>query len=366
MWFARTLEYYSVVKRREALTVPTTWTGLEHMMRSERGQTQGHTVCDAIDVTGPEQARPQRQEVANFKRPVVILGPVADIAMQKLTAEMPDEFEIAERVLRIDSSSKIIKLDTVRVIAEKDKHALLDVTPSAVERLNYVQYYPIVVFCAPESRSALKALRQWLAPASRRSTRRLYAQAQKLWKHSEHLFTATIHLHGTSDSWYEELKATIRGQQTRPIWTAEDQLDGSVEDNLDLPHRSLADSSADLSCDSRVNSDYETDGEGYTDGEGHTDGEGGPHTDVDEGPPAPALARSSEPVLADEPQSPKDHGRSSGVRGAQVDSRHPQGQWRQDSMRTYEREALRKKFTRARDAESSDEDGYDWGPATDL
>lgn len=96
------------------------------------------------------------------------------------------------------------------------------------------------------------------------------------------------------------------------------QLDGSVEDNLDLPHRSLADSSADLSCDSRVNSDYETDGEGYTDGEGHTDGEGGPHTDVDEGPPAPALARSSEPVLADEPQSPKDHGRSSGVRGAQV------------------------------------------------
>ncbi|XP_005853047.2 PREDICTED: tight junction protein ZO-3-like, partial [Myotis brandtii] len=94
-----------------------------------------------------------------------------------------------ESVLRTDRPSKIIKLDTVRVIAEKDKHALLDVTPSAVERLNYVQYYPIVVFCAPESRSALKALRQWLAPASRRSTRRLYAQAQKLWKHSDHLFT---------------------------------------------------------------------------------------------------------------------------------------------------------------------------------
>ncbi|XP_039734277.1 tight junction protein ZO-3 isoform X1 [Pteropus medius] len=318
---------------------------------------------DLSDLTRQGHYPPYERVVlreANFKRPVVILGPVADIAMQKLTAEMPDEFEIAERVLRIDSPSKIIKLDTVRVIAEKDKHALLDVTPSAVERLNYVQYYPIVVFCAPESRSALKALRQWLAPASRRSTRRLYAQAQKLWKHSEHLFTATIHLHGTSDSWYQELKATIRGQQTRPIWTAEDQLDGSVEDNLDLPHRGLADSSADLSCDSRVNSDYETDGEGYT------DGEGGPHTDVDEGPPAPALARSSEPVLADEPQSPRDHERSSGVRGAQVERRHPQSQRRQDSMRTYEREALRKKFMRARDVASSDEDGYDWGPATDL
>ena len=90
------------------------------------------------------------------------------------------------------------------------------------------------------------------------------------------------------------------------------QPDNSSEGNLDLPHRGLADSSADLSCDSRVNSDYETDGEGYT------DGEGGPHTDVDEGPPAPALARSSEPVLADEPQSPGDHGRAPGPRGAQV------------------------------------------------
>lgn len=71
----------------------------------------------------------------------------------------------------------------------QDKHALLDVTPSAIERLNYVQYYPIVIFCAPESRPALKALREWLAPASRRSSRRLYAQAQKLQKHSGHLFT---------------------------------------------------------------------------------------------------------------------------------------------------------------------------------
>ncbi|XP_058393538.1 tight junction protein ZO-3 isoform X1 [Diceros bicornis minor] len=306
---------------------------------------------------------------ARFKRPVVILGPVADIAMQKLTAEMPDQFEIAESVSRTESPSKIIKLDTVRVIAEKDKHALLDVTPSAIERLNYVQYYPIVVFCAPESRQALKALRQWLAPASRRSTRRLYAQAQKLRKHSDHLFTATIPLHGTSDAWFQELKAVIREQQTRPIWTAEDQLDGSSDNNLDLPHRGLGDSSADLSCDSRVNSDYETDGEGgvYTDDGGvYTDGEGGPHTDVDEEPPAPALARSSEPVLEDEPQSPRDHGRSLGHWGAQVDGHHLHGQWRQDSVRTYGQEALRKKFTRARDMDSSDEDAYTWGPATDL
>ncbi|XP_004865915.1 tight junction protein ZO-3 isoform X3 [Heterocephalus glaber] len=293
---------------------------------------------------------------ASFKRPVVILGPVADITMQKLTAEMPDQFEIAESISRADSPSKIVKLDTVRVIAEKDKHALLDVTPSAIERLNYVQYYPIVVFCAPESRPALKALREWLAPASRRSTRRLYTQAQKLQKHNSHLFSATIPLHGTSESWYQELKAVIQEQQTRPIWTAEDQLDGPSEDNLDLPGHGLADSSADLSCDSRANSDYE-----------ETDGEGGVHTDVDEDPPVLALARSSEPVqMEEEPSSLRDHGRIPAPRDAPVDRQHPQGQWHQDSMRTYEREALRRKFTRARDVESSDEEGYDWGPATDL
>lgn len=148
----------------------------------------------------------------------------------------------------------------------QDRHALLDVTPSAIERLNYVQYYPIVIFCVPESRPALKALREWLAPASCRSSRRLYAQAQKLQKHSGHLFTgagvgravrrggacrggagvtsapvfaATVPLHGTDDSWYQEIKAVVQQQQTRPIWTAEDQVRGAEKGghNLGKPHK---------------------------------------------------------------------------------------------------------------------------------
>nr|XP_009930578.1 PREDICTED: tight junction protein ZO-3-like [Opisthocomus hoazin] len=103
------------------------------------------------------------------ERPVVILGPIADIAMQKLSTELPELFEIAPSVPRDGASSKVIKLDSVRQIAEKDKHALLDITPSAVERLNYVQYYPVVVFCQPESRQGIKAMRQWLAPDSRKT-----------------------------------------------------------------------------------------------------------------------------------------------------------------------------------------------------
>lgn len=32
---------------------------------------------------------------ANFKRPIVIMGPLNDIAMEKLAREMPDEYEVA-------------------------------------------------------------------------------------------------------------------------------------------------------------------------------------------------------------------------------------------------------------------------------
>uniref|UniRef100_A0A8C7Z5E0 Tight junction protein 3 n=1 Tax=Oryzias sinensis TaxID=183150 RepID=A0A8C7Z5E0_9TELE len=122
---------------------------------------------------------------ANFKRPVVILGPLNDIAMEKLTREMPDDFEAAEMVPRggTDSSSTVIKLDTVRKIAEKDKHPLLDITPTAVERLNYIQYHPIVVFLDPRSRKEVKAMRQRYDPSSNKSSRRLYSQALKLRKH---------------------------------------------------------------------------------------------------------------------------------------------------------------------------------------
>uniref|UniRef100_A0A672Z6H0 Tight junction protein ZO-3-like n=1 Tax=Sphaeramia orbicularis TaxID=375764 RepID=A0A672Z6H0_9TELE len=120
---------------------------------------------------------------ANFKRPIVILGPLNDIAMQKLAKEMPDEYEVA------DSGSTVIKLDTVRRIAEKDKHPLLDITPTAVERLNYIQYHPMVLFLDPHSRKDVKAMRQRYDPNSNKSSRRLYSQALKLRKHCSHLFS---------------------------------------------------------------------------------------------------------------------------------------------------------------------------------
>uniref|UniRef100_A0A493T0K4 Tight junction protein 3 n=1 Tax=Anas platyrhynchos platyrhynchos TaxID=8840 RepID=A0A493T0K4_ANAPP len=280
---------------------------------------------------------------ANFKRPVVILGPIADIAMQKLSTELPALFEIAPSVPRDGTSSKVIKLDSVRQIAEKDKHALLDITPLAVERLNYVQYYPVVVFCEPESRQGIKAMRQWLAPESRKSSRRLYAQATKMKKYCSHLFTATISLSGSGNAWYEQIKEIIRTQQSQPVWTAAEQVRGRSLDLLNPPSRAA---SGYLTCDSHANSDYDD-----------TDGEAGAYTDgeAEDAYDQPALARSSEPA-----QMYPSHGLSE-----QVGTPNLQHHRSPLSPREYEHEAVRKRFTRARDDSDQDE-GYEWGPATDV
>ncbi|XP_068277076.1 tight junction protein ZO-3 [Nyctibius grandis] len=284
---------------------------------------------------------------ASFKRPVVILGPIADIAMQKLSTELPELFEIAPSVPRDGALSKVIKLDSVQQIAEKDKHALLDITPSAVERLNYVQYYPVVVFCEPESRQGIKAMRQWLAPDSRKSSRRLYAQASKMKKYCSHLFTATVSLSGSGNAWYEAIKDIVRTQQSQPVWTAAEQADVALEDSLDLLDPPSAAASGYLTCDSHANSDYDD-----------TDGEAGAYTDgeAEDAYEQPGLARSSEPV-----QMSPSHGLSE-----QVTKQQRQGQdQHHDSIREYEHDAVRKRFTRARD-DSDEDEGYEWGPATDV
>lgn len=49
------------------------------------------------------------------------------------------------------------------------------------------------------------------------------------------------------------------------------QLDTNSEGNLDLPHCSLANSPTDLSCDSQMNSDYETNSGVCMDSKGYPD-----------------------------------------------------------------------------------------------
>ncbi|XP_066510816.1 tight junction protein ZO-1-like isoform X5 [Hoplias malabaricus] len=255
---------------------------------------------------------------AGFLRPVVVFGPIADVAREKLAREVPDLFELAKtqhpgegeksepRDAGTDQrSSGIIRLHTIKQIIDKDKHAVLDITPNAVDRLNYAQWYPIVVFLNPDSKQGVKNMRTRLCPESRKSARKLYERALKLRKNNHHLFTATINMNNMNDGWYGALKDTIQQQQNQLVWVSEGKADGAPEDDLDLHDDRLSYLSAPgseysmYSTDSRHTSDYED-----------TDTEGGAYTDQeldetlndDTGPPCePAITRSSEPVREEPP-----------------------------------------------------------------
>ncbi|XP_047437677.1 tight junction protein ZO-1 isoform X3 [Mugil cephalus] len=246
---------------------------------------------------------------AGFLRPVVIFGPIADVAREKLAREEPDIFELAKSEPRDagtdQKSSGIIRLHTIKQIIDRDKHAVLDITPNAVDRLNYAQWYPIVVFLNPDTKQGVKNMRTRLCPESRKSARKLYDRALKLRKNNHHLFTTTINLNSMNDGWFGGLKEMIQQQQNQLVWVSEGKADGATDDDLDIHDDRLSYLSAPgseysmYSTDSRHTSDYED-----------TDTEGGAYTDQeldetlndDVGPPTePAITRSSEPVREDPP-----------------------------------------------------------------
>ncbi|XP_038139740.1 tight junction protein ZO-1 isoform X3 [Cyprinodon tularosa] len=255
---------------------------------------------------------------AGFLRPVVIFGPIADVAREKLAREEPDIFELAKtqqqqggeksepRDAGTDQkSSGIIRLHTIKQIIDRDKHAVLDITPNAVDRLNYAQWYPIVVFLNPDTKQGVKNMRTRLCPESRKSARKLFDRALKLRKNNHHLFTTTINLNSMNDGWFGALKEMIQQQQNQLVWVSEGKADGAGDDDLDLHDDRLSYLSAPgseysmYSTDSRHTSDYED-----------TDTEGGAYTDQeldetlndDVGPPTgPAITRSSEPVREEPP-----------------------------------------------------------------
>lgn len=54
-------------------------------------------LCAGSSALAPSHPEHLCPPTASFKRPVVILGPIADIAVQKLSREMPQLFEIARK-----------------------------------------------------------------------------------------------------------------------------------------------------------------------------------------------------------------------------------------------------------------------------
>lgn len=69
------------------------------------------------------------------------------------------ENQIEENGAKGAKTSGIIRLSAIREVMDRGKHALLDITPNAVDRLNYAQFYPIVIFLKAETKQVIKEMR---------------------------------------------------------------------------------------------------------------------------------------------------------------------------------------------------------------
>ncbi|XP_071746238.1 tight junction protein ZO-3 isoform X12 [Lepeophtheirus salmonis] len=156
-----------------------------------------------------------------FPRPVVIFGPVADLARERLLRDYPSKFACPQDSSDDVSKNKsgIVRLSGIREIMDRRKHALLDVTPNAVDKLNYAQFYPIVIFVRADSKQTIKDCRTGVPKKAHLSSKKLFEQCQKLEKLWGHVFTGTLNL--SNDNWYTKLTDLIDKQQTAPIWMSE-------------------------------------------------------------------------------------------------------------------------------------------------
>ncbi|KAJ8928951.1 hypothetical protein NQ314_018413, partial [Rhamnusium bicolor] len=166
-----------------------------------------------------------------FTRPVILFGPIADVAREKLLKDFPDKFispqldatveETSSKSHKSSSNSNIIRLSAIRDVISTGKHALLDITPNAVERLNYAQMYPIVVFFKAETKMVVKQLRHGLPKSAHKSSKKLLEQCQKLDKVWSHVFSGTITLNDNTDTWYRKVREIIDKQQSGALWMSE-------------------------------------------------------------------------------------------------------------------------------------------------
>jgi len=173
---------------------------------------------------------------AGFKRPVVIFGPLADITRESLESNHQDRYEIA----RSDSNATfdsnkgrkgIIKLTAINEVIEKNKHAILDITPTAVDKLNYSQLYPIVIFLKAPNAKTVKDRRSQHAVSEverKRSAKKLFERACKLERGYNYLFTDVIRL--DEDDWLLKVHTTISDQQNGLVWVSE-KVGSACEDD---------------------------------------------------------------------------------------------------------------------------------------
>uniref|UniRef100_A0A8K9UKR0 Discs large MAGUK scaffold protein 1a n=1 Tax=Oncorhynchus mykiss TaxID=8022 RepID=A0A8K9UKR0_ONCMY len=186
----------------------------------------------------------------NYTRPVIILGPMKDRINDDLISEFPDKFgscvphttrpkrdyEVDARdyhfVVSREQMEKDIQdhkfieagqynnhlygtsVQSVREVAEKGKHCILDVSGNAIKRLQSTMLYPIAIFIKPKSVENILEMNKRLTEDQGRKT---FDRAMKLEQEFTEHFTAIVQ--GDSlEEIYNTVKRIIEEQSGPFIW----------------------------------------------------------------------------------------------------------------------------------------------------
>ncbi|XP_051739730.1 discs large homolog 1-like protein isoform X13 [Ctenopharyngodon idella] len=193
---------------------------------------------------------PVCQQEVNYSRPVIILGPMKDRVNDDLISEFPDKFGSCvphttrpkrdyevdgrdyhfvvsrEQMERDIQEHKFIEagqynnhlygtsVQSVREVAEKGKHCILDVSGNAIKRLQVAVLYPIAIFIKPKSVENIMEMNKRLTEEQGRKT---YDRAMKLEQEFMEHFTAIV-LGDTLEEIYDQVKQIIEEQSGPYIW----------------------------------------------------------------------------------------------------------------------------------------------------
>ncbi|XP_065115152.1 disks large homolog 2 isoform X11 [Paramisgurnus dabryanus] len=190
-----------------------------------------------------------RQEI-NYARPVIILGPMKDRINDDLISEFPDKFgscvphttrqkrdyEVDGRDYHFVGSREQMEKDiqehkfieagqyndnlygtsvqSVKYVAERGKHCILDVSGNAIKRLQVAHLYPIAIFIKPRSIETLMEMNKRLTEEQGKKT---YDRAMKLEQEFAEYFTALVQ-GDTLEDIYNQCKMVIEEQSGPYIW----------------------------------------------------------------------------------------------------------------------------------------------------
>uniref|UniRef100_A0A8C3L452 Discs large MAGUK scaffold protein 1 n=1 Tax=Chrysolophus pictus TaxID=9089 RepID=A0A8C3L452_CHRPC len=190
------------------------------------------------------------QQEVNYTRPVIVLGPMKDRINDDLISEFPDKFgscvphttrpkrdyEVDGRDYHFVTSREQMEKDiqehkfieagqynnhlygtsvqSVREVAEKGKHCILDVSGNAIKRLQIAQLYPISIFIKPKTVENIMEMNKRLTEEQARKT---FERAMKLEQEFTEHFTAIIQ-GDTLEEIYNQVKQIIEEQSGPYIW----------------------------------------------------------------------------------------------------------------------------------------------------